>query len=326
MKILVTGGAGFIGSHVSERLLNEGHQVISIDNFNSYYDPLLKRRNVKEIRAAYPDRFISVEADIRNAEAITRTFREQEPEAVIHLAAMAGVRPSIEDPALYMDVNMNGTQVILDACRLQKITNFIFASSSSVYGNNKKVPFSETDNVDNPISPYAATKKAGELLCHAYAHLFGINIVCLRFFTVYGPRQRPDLAIRKFTELLYKGGEIPFYGTGNTRRDYTFIGDIVDGVTKALFWNASQNPGNYAIFNLGESHTISLAEMVACLEKVTKRKASLKRLPAQPGDVEITYADVTKAKEILGYDPRTSFESGVEIFVSWLLAKENIHA
>jgi len=325
-KVLVTGGAGFIGSHLCERLLADGTHVVSVDNFNSYYDPDMKRRNIADISARHSNQFTSIAADIRDSDAIGKILKDFSPDAVVHLAAMAGVRPSIQDPALYVDVNINGTQVLLEACRAAGTKDFIFASSSSVYGNNEKVPFSETDNVDYPISPYAATKKAGELMCHTYSHLYGFKSVCLRFFTVYGPRQRPDLAIRKFTRLLHSGEEIPFYGDGSTQRDYTFIEDIIDGVTKALLWNYQRPEGSYEIFNLGESRTVSLSEMIACLEKATGKKARLKKLPMQPGDVNTTFADVSKSKRILGYDPRTSFEAGISRFVEWLNKQEKVHA
>lgn len=325
-KVLVTGGAGFIGSHLCEKLLAGGADVASVDNFNTFYDPDLKRKNIAEISTRYSKKFRSFEADIRDAEAVRKAFDDFKPNAVVHLAAMAGVRPSIQNPALYVDVNINGTQVLLDACRAAGLKNFIFASSSSVYGNNEKVPFSETDNVDYPISPYAATKKAGELMCHAYSHLYGFKSVCLRFFTVYGPRQRPDLAIRKFTHLLLKGEEIPFYGDGSTQRDYTFVEDIIDGVTKALRWNSERPEGSYEIFNLGESRTISLSEMIACLEKATGKKARLKKLPMQPGDVNKTFADISKSMRVLGYDPRTSFEAGIARFLEWSQQSEKVNA
>ena len=237
---------------------------------------------------------------------------------VIHLAAMAGVRPSIENPLLYGDVNVKGTQVLLEACRLSGVKHFIFASSSSVYGNNKKVPFSEKDRVDRPISPYAATKKAGELLCHIYSSLYRMNVCVLRFFTVYGPRQRPDLAIHKFTKLLFENKPIPFFGDGKTSRDYTYIDDTVDGVLKALRWTAGHGKkGAYEIFNLGESRTVSLKRMVSCLEEVIGKKARLRRLPPQKGDVARTFADISKARKILGYAPVAQFREGVVRFVNW---------
>ena len=324
--ILVTGGAGFIGSHVCEALLNRNYKVISLDNFNDFYDPGRKRQNIEEIKAGTAScpaesRFVSVEGDIRDKGCLDNVFVSYKPEAVIHLAAYAGVRPSIQNPVLYTDVNIGGTVNLLECLKTYGVKYHVFASSSSVYGNNKKVPFRESDIVDYPISPYAATKKSGELLCHTYHHLYGINTACLRFFTVYGPRQRPDLAIHKFTGLLLQGQPIPLFGDGSTQRDYTFIADIIDGVVKSLEWTFSAN-NKYEIFNLGESQTISLSHMVATLEKVTGIKALLDYQPRQPGDVDCTYADVSKAKAQLGYNPGTSFEDGVTVFVKWY--KENI--
>ncbi|HWQ89323.1 MAG TPA: GDP-mannose 4,6-dehydratase [Desulfitobacteriaceae bacterium] len=320
-SILVTGGAGFIGSHVCEALLNRDYQVISIDSFNDFYDPRRKRRNIEEIKAVAASRraensFISVEGDIRDRGCLEKLFATYKPEAVIHLAAYAGVRPSIQNPVLYTDVNISGTVNLLECLKDHRVRYHVFASSSSVYGNNKKVPFSENDIVDFPISPYAATKKSGELLCHTYHHLYGINTACLRFFTVYGPRQRPDLAIHKFAGLMTQGLPVPLYGDGSTQRDYTFIADIIDGVVKSLEWTFSADK-KYEVFNLGESQTISLAQMVATLEKVTGLKAVLDHQPRQPGDVDCTYADISKAKAMLGYNPVTSFEAGVAAFVSW---------
>jgi UDP-glucuronate 4-epimerase len=266
------------------------------------------------------DHFQIFEGDIRNIEQMDKLFDTYPIKLVVHLAAMAGVRPSISAPLLYNEVNINGTLNLLERCKKYGVKKFVFASSSSVYGNNKKVPFSETDFVDYPISPYAATKRAGELLCHTYHHLYGMDIACLRFFTVYGPRQRPDLAIHKFTKLIINEEEVPFYGDGTTERDYTYIDDIIDGVVRAIQW-VQNGQGQYEIFNLGESRTISLNEMVATLEKVIGKKAKLKVLPMQPGDVKRTYADITKARKILGYHPVTAFEDGIEKFVQWY--KEN---
>ncbi len=318
MNILVTGGAGFIGSHVCERFLKDGHSVVSLDNFNDFYDPAIKKRNIREVSSVTGGRFRSVDGDIRDRNAIIALFKEARPEMVLHLAAMAGVRSSIQDPLLYEEVNIRGTQLLLEACRQNAVKNFVFASSSSVYGNNDKVPFSEDDRVDNPISPYAATKKAGELLAHVFHSLYGMNVCVLRFFTVYGPRQRPDLAIYKFTKLILNGELVPFYGDGNTERDYTYIDDIIDGVVKAAAWTCSGGP-KFDVFNLGESHTVSLAELVGCLEKTTKKKARLERLPSQPGDVQRTFADVSKAKKMLQYAPSTDFETGIARFVEWYL-------
>jgi len=317
--VLVTGGAGFIGSHVCESLLSCGYNVGIVDNFNDYYSPALKRENITDIKAAAATHSIELvlyEADIRNTKSIDYVFKDRPYEAVIHLAACAGVRPSIENAPLYIDVNINGTVNILEHMRKYQIRKLLFASSSSVYGNSDKTPFDEDDPVDRPISPYAATKKAGELICHTYHHLYDINVACLRFFTVYGPRQRPDLAIRKFAELLYAARPIPFYGDGSARRDYTYVTDTLDGILKALAWVDSAE-SRFDIFNLGESQTVSLSEMVFALESATGKKALLQKFPIQPGDVTATYADIGKAKCILGYEPKVSFEKGVQLFIEW---------
>jgi UDP-glucuronate 4-epimerase len=320
VRVLVTGAAGFIGSHLAEALLRAGHEVASLDNLNDFYDPAEKERNLGEIaRAGGP--FRSFRGDLRRADDVRAALGAARPDAVVHLAAMAGVRPSIRDPLLYEDVNVKGTQVLLEAMREAGVKDFVFASSSSVYGNNRKVPFSEKDNVDFPISPYAATKKAGELITHTYAHLYGFRAAVLRFFTVYGPRQRPDLAIRKFTQLILEDRPVPFYGDGTTRRDYTYVEDTIDGVVKSLGWLRGRKSPAYEIFNLGESRTVSLAEMVRCLEKTIGKKAKLERLPPQPGDVERTCADIRKAKKVFGYAPRTDFEEGVARFVEWFRAR-----
>ena len=328
-SILVTGGVGFIGSHLTEALLKIGYKVVVVDNFNDFYDPEIKRGNIMAIKSqmaklSIPEDHIQIiEGDIRNIEQLDKLFATYPIQLVVHLAAMAGVRPSISVPLLYNDVNINGTLNLLELCRKYGVKKFVFASSSSVYGNNKKVPFSETDFVDHPISPYAATKRAGELICHTYHHLYGMDIACLRFFTVFGPRQRPDLAIHKFTKLLINGEEIPFYGDGTTERDYTFIDDIIEGVVKALQW-VQAGQGLYEIFNLGESRTVNLKEMVTTLEKVIGKKAKLKVLPMQPGDVTRTYADITKAQKILGYNPTTTFEDGIKQFIQWYREVNNI--
>ncbi|HTL46977.1 MAG TPA: GDP-mannose 4,6-dehydratase [Verrucomicrobiae bacterium] len=320
-KVLVTGGAGFIGSHLCGRLLDEGLRVVSFDNFNPFYDPSIKKRNIAALLSR-PDRenFISIEGDIRDSETLFRVFAHEKPDAVVHLAAMAGVRPSIKDPVLYTEVNVTGTQNVLEACVEQGIRHLLFASSSSVYGNNLKVPFSETDPVDHPISPYAATKKAGELMCHTYAHLYGMAIYCLRFFTVYGPGQRPDLAIYKFAKLMLEDAEIPFYGDGATQRDYTYVEDIVDGIVKALDRNFSEAKKSYHVLNLGGSQTVTLTQMVETLEQALGRRARLKRLPQQPGDVEKTYADISKARDMLGFSPATPFAEGIRKFAAWYQA------
>lgn len=321
--ILITGGAGFIGSHLSERLLREGNKVLVTDNFNNYYDPAIKRNNVEEVKKTCVenniclDNYIIFEGDIRDNEFLKEVFSNK-IDSIIHLAAMAGVRPSIEDPSLYYDVNITGTVNLLERCRENNIKKFIFASSSSVYGNNEKVPFAETDRVDNPISPYAATKKSGELLCHTYHHLFDINIACLRFFTVYGPRQRPDLAINKFTSLILEDKEIPFYGDGTTSRDYTFVEDIVSGIVSSINY-VNTNDTVFEIFNLGGDKTVSLIEMVETIEDILGKKAKLNKLPMQPGDVNRTCADITHSKEIIGYNPKTTFKEGMKKFIEWKL-------
>lgn len=320
--VLVTGGAGFIGSHLIERLLIDKKKIILIDDFNDYYDPKIKENNVQEIIRTRKqlnlddNHFRVYKGDITENVLIDKVFNDNNIDIIVHLAAMAGVRPSIEMPEKYYDVNINGTLKILEACKERKIQKFIFASSSSVYGNNLKTPFNETDNVDYPISPYAASKKAGELLCHTYHHLYDISVACLRFFTVYGPRQRPDLAIHKFTKLILNNNEIPFYGNGNTERDYTYIDDIIDGIIKAMKW-IDTDEKEYEIFNLGESKTISLNQMVQTLEKIIGKRAIINKLPNQPGDVNKTFADISKSKEILGYNPKTYFEDGISKFVEW---------
>jgi len=319
MKILVTGGSGFIGSHLCERLLADGHKVINLDNFCDFYDPKIKRSNISWSQKQV--NYHLCEGDIRDQDFVEKVFRENEIEMVIHVAAMAGVRPSIENPQLYCTVNVNGTQNLLEACRKHQIKKFIFASSSSIYGNNRKVPFAETDSVDHPISPYAATKKMGELLCYSYHYLFDMSMICLRFFTVYGPRQRPDLAIYKFTKFLLEGTEIPLFGDGSTSRDYTFYKDIINGIMGAAeYVNAHKC---YEIFNLGESQTITLKKMVTTIEKELDIKGKYKWLEMQQGDVNITYSDITKAKEMLGYAPDTEFSAGIREFVKWF--KNNIN-
>jgi UDP-glucuronate 4-epimerase len=327
--ILVTGGAGFIGSHLCERLLQEGYRVVSFDNFNNFYDRSIKERNIESVRSQSTDgKFLSVYGDIRDKFHLFEVMERERPLCVIHLAAMAGVRPSLQDPLHYTDVNVVGTQLLLEACAGMKVRHFIFASSSSVYGNNSKVPFAETDCVDYPISPYAATKKAGELICYNYFHLHAMRIACLRFFTVYGPRQRPDLAIHKFARIIQSGQEISMYGDGESRRDYTYIDDCISGVMGALRWVVSEKgaPAAYEIVNLGESRMISLAEMIACIEKTLGKKARIKRLPLQPGDVERTYADISKARQLFGYAPATDFETGIGHFVDWLHSLEKAGA
>ena len=313
MKILITGGAGFIGSHLCEMLLKNHHQIVCVDNFCDFYSAQIKEQNVKNM-SVYPN-FKLYRVDITDYKALEGIFLKNDLDIVIHLAAMAGVRPSIENPVLYTKVNVFGTMNLLEMCRIYCIKKFIFASSSSVYGNNEKMPFSEIDPVDHPISPYAATKKSGELLCHTYHVLHDISIVCLRFFTVYGARQRPDLAIHKFTNLILSGKEIPIFGNGDSHRDYTYIDDILDGVLKSINYVFMGN--KYQIFNLGESETISLNKMIEVLENALGKKAKKKYLPPQPGDVDKTFADISKAKKILKYNPQTNFEVGIKKFIEW---------
>lgn len=322
----ITGGAGFIGSHLCEALLRQGRRVITLDNFNPFYDPAIKHRNIAEIRAMMereaiaPERFELISGDIRDLELLQSLFsglREQNTSVtIIHLAAMAGVRPSIENARLYTDVNINGTQNIFEIAKEFGIRNVVYASSSSVYGENEKIPFSEADLVDHPISPYAMTKKSNELMAHTYHHLYGLNLIGLRFFTVYGPRQRPDLAINKFTRLISEGKAIPFYGDGTTRRDYTYIDDIIDGVIKSIR-HVETREGVYEVLNLGESHTTTLKQLVETIEKALGITAIIDRLPSQPGDVPQTYADITKAKALIGYAPTTLIEEGISKFVAW---------
>ncbi len=311
--ILVTGGAGFIGSFLCEKLLLQGNQVICLDNFNDYYAPSMKWENLASI--VNNPLFHLIEGDIRDKDCLTNLFNLYSPHLVIHLAAMAGVRPSLENQGLYYDVNINGSYQLLEMCKLYGVKHFIFASSSSVYGNNKKVPFSESDPVDNPISPYAYSKKAGELLCHLYYHLYGMSIVCLRFFTVYGPRQRPDLAIRKFVESITNRIPITVYGDGSARRDFTYIDDIIAGIVSSIDYVQTQKC--YEIFNLGEATPISVSDMISVLEELMNMKAEHIPLPMQPGDVDITYADIGKSRRLLGYKPSTDFKTGLSKFIEW---------
>jgi UDP-glucuronate 4-epimerase len=312
--VLITGAAGFIGSHLSERLLGSGHRVVGVDCFNTFYDPAIKRRNVAP--SLSHQAFTLVEADIRDRAAMLETFAAHKPSAVVHLAAMAGVRPSIENPALYTAVNIDGSVNLLDAAVAQRCGKFLFASSSSVYGNNPRVPFAEDDNVDHPISPYAATKKAGELLCHTYWHLHRLPVTCLRFFTVFGPRQRPDLAIHKFLSLVRDGKPIPLFGDGSTSRDYTFVDDIVSGITAALE-RCSVDTG-YRVYNLGGNHPISLADLVRTIERVTGVSVQIDRKPRQAGDVERTWADLSRSRAELDYEPRTSVHDGIAQQWEWI--------
>ena len=314
MKLLVTGGAGFIGSQLVDRRLAAGDRVTVIDDFNDYYDPAAKRANVSAALASPGYRL--VEGDIRDRALVFSLFREGGFDAVVHLAARAGVRPSIQDPVLYEEVNCVASIHLFQAASRFGKPRFLFASSSSVYGVNSKLPFSEDDPIARPVSPYATTKRSGELLAFNFHHLDGLDVFCLRFFTVYGPRQRPEMAIAKFTEALENGSEIPFFGDGSSRRDYTYIDDILDGVEAAL-----DRCRGFEIVNLGGAHPISLAELVALLEKATGRKALLRRLPDQPGDVPATYADVEKARRLLGYAPKVPIEEGLARYVAWRRAR-----
>ncbi|WP_319200804.1 SDR family NAD(P)-dependent oxidoreductase [uncultured Ilyobacter sp.] len=312
--IIITGGAGFIGSHLCENLIKNGEKIICIDNFNEYYDPMIKENNIKTLISN--DRFQLFKGDIRDMPFLEKIFSENRVEMVINLAAMAGVRPSLEDPLLYEEVNIKGLMNILELCKKYKINKFIQASSSSVYGNNSKVPFSENDVVDYAISPYAATKKSGEILGHVFHHLYNIDMIQLRFFTVYGPRQRPDLAIHKFTKFITEGKAVPVYGDGSSERDYTYIDDILDGIIKSIDY-LRENQGIYHILNLGESETISLNKMIQVIQDELGIKAIINHLPLQPGDVNKTYADISKAKKLLGYSPKTNFKNGIKNFISW---------
>lgn len=305
--ILITGAAGFIGSHLAQRLLQRGDRVVGVDNFCDFYDPALKRENVAAL--SNEGGFSLIEADIRDRDAVMRTFERDAIDDVIHIAAMAGVRPSIENPKHYTEVNLDGTVNLLDAAVASKIQRFLFASSSSVYGNNDKVPFAETDPVNEPISPYAATKRSGELIAHTYHHLYDLPIACLRFFTVFGPHQRPDLAIAKFLRLIRDGQPIPMFGDGSMSRDYTYIDDIVDGVLAA---HERISEHGYRIWNLGGSSPVTLKEMIATIERVTGITAEIDQKPLQPGDVKRTYADLTRSQAELGYQPRVGLEEGID--------------
>lgn len=314
MTILVTGGAGFIGSHLCGQLLEKGRRVVCLDNFDTFYDPAIKERNVAALLE--DGNFTLVKGDIRDARVLKNIFADNKVDCVVHLAAKAGVRPSIRQPAEYMDVNVNGTTCLLEAMREAGVNRFVFGSSSSIYGNQVKMPFSESDDVSRPISPYAASKRSGELLAHVYHHLYGMDVVCLRFFTVYGPRQRPDLAIHKFTQLALNDQPIPLYGDGLTRRDYTFVEDIAGGIMTLI-----ETPGRgFEIFNLGCGNPVTLFDMVKALEKVLGKRLAINFLEKQPGDVEQTWADIGKAHKAFGYQPSVSLEEGVRQFVEWYRA------
>ena len=311
-NFLVTGGAGFIGSHLVDRLLATGVEKITVvDDFNDFYDPSIKQNNIQD--HLKDSRYSIHQVDIRDRDALKKIFAVNNFDCMVHLAARAGVRPSLSEPQLYTETNINGTLNLLELARQHNIKQFVFGSSSSVYGINAKVPFSEDDPIRQPISPYAATKGAGELLCHTYSHLYGLRCVCLRFFTVYGPRQRPDLAIHKFAKLISAGKPIPVFGDGTTRRDYTYVDDIIDGVIAAINYDKT----NYEVFNLGESRTVELNELISLLENELDAHAIIDRQPPQPGDVPQTFADISKARALLGYDPKTQIEEGLHRFVEW---------
>src|SRR5690349_21896140 len=311
-SFLVTGGAGFIGSHLVDRLLSTDiTRVTVVDDFNDFYNPSIKRENFSD--HLKDSRYSIHEIDIRDRAALEQVFKQTNFDCIVHLAARAGVRPSLSEPQLYTETNINGTLNLLELARNHNLEQFVFGSSSSVYGINAHVPFSEDDPIRQPISPYAATKGAGELLCHTYSHLYNLRCVCLRFFTVYGPRQRPDLAIHKFAKLISRGKPIPVFGNGTTRRDYTYIEDIIDGVTAAIDYDRT----NYEVINLGESRTVELNELISLLEKELDMPAVIDRQPPQPGDVPQTYADISKARALLYYDPKTQIEEGLRRFVAW---------
>lgn len=318
----ITGGAGFIGSSLSKKLLEEGNKVVTIDNFCDFYNIKIKENNIKEFEGN--ENYKIYRADIRDRQAIKKIFDENKIDIVMHLAAMAGVRPSIENPVLYQEVNCMGTQNILEEMKAHDIQNLVMASSSSVYGNCKEVPFREDMVVDFAISPYAATKKANEVMTHVYHKLFDMNVIMLRFFTVYGPKQRPDLAINKFTRFMLEDQEIPMFGDGTTSRDYTYIDDIVDGIKKSCEY-CMNNQNVYEILNLGNSSPVSLKEMIETIGKAVGKEPKIKQYPMQPGDVDRTYADVTKAKKLIGYEPKVSFEKGIKNFVEWYKQNKELY-
>ncbi len=312
--IIITGGAGFIGSTLSENLLAQGHRVTVIDNFDDFYDEQLKQENIAPLQEQ--PQFRLIRADIRDYDAMLAQLTD-EYDAIVHLAAKAGVRPSIKNPLVYQQVNVNGTQNMLEIAKVKNIKQFVFGSSSSVYGINPDVPWREDNYVLQPISPYASSKVSGELLGHVYSHLYGIRFLALRFFTVYGPKQRPDLAINKFVRFILEGKEIPVFGDGTTRRDYTYVKDIVQGIEAAIHYQDSI----YEIVNIGNHNTVSLSELIATIEKVLDKKAIINRLPMQPGDVPQTYADIDKARKLFNYQPNTTLEEGITNFVNWYSAK-----
>ena len=313
MRILVTGGAGFIGSHLVEKLLADGHRTVILDDFNDFYDPQIKRANISGVAKE-----IAVhDFDLRDGAKVGGLFRTEKFDAIFHLAARAGVRPSIQQPQLYYDTNVSGTLHLLEAARASGVERFIFASSSSVYGAAKRVPFSEDEHLTQTLSPYAASKIAGEFLCSTYSHLYRMRIVALRYFTVYGARQRPDLAIHQFTRKIHGGEPIDQFGDGTTRRDYTYIDDIIQGTMAALRYDGAV----FDVFNLGESETIQLKDLIAAIEKALGKKAKINRLSEQPGDMPLTSADISKARKLLGYNPKTKFEVGLPKFIDWFLGR-----
>jgi UDP-glucuronate 4-epimerase len=319
MRVLITGGAGFIGYHLAQALIKQGADVILLDNFNDFYNPELKRQNVRDLQMIGHAPVHVV--DILDREKLRKVFGETRPETIVHLAAWAGVRPSLEKPELYAAVNVTGTVNMLQLAREFSTRCFIFGSSSSVYGGSTRVPYREDDPVDRPVSPYAATKRAGELLCHTYACNYSMHITCLRLFTVYGPRQRPEMAIHKFAQLMFSGKEIPIFGNGDSSRDYTYVEDIVSGILAAMEVNA-----HFEIVNLGESQAITVLEMVEQLENALGKKAQLRFFPEQPGDMSITYADISKARRLLGYNPQKPFSDGIRLFGEWFLSNRTVAA
>ena len=314
MRILVTGGAGFIGSHLVEKLLAVGHEVVVLDDFNDFYDPRIKHANM----AGFAKDVSVCHVDLRESDSVRAMFHREKVDAVAHLAARAGVRPSIQQPRLYYDTNVVGTLHLLEAARVTEVQRFIFASSSSVYGASKAVPFSEDQHLIQTLSPYGATKMAGEFLCSTYSHLYQMRVVALRYFTVYGPRQRPDLAIHQFTRRIYAGQPIDQFGDGNTRRDYTYIDDIIQGTMAALNYSGPL----YDIFNLGESQTIKLKDLISAIENALGKQAKINQLPEQAGDMPLTYADISKARKLLGYNPSTKLNEGLPKFVDWFLQSQ----